>query len=424
VPATAILSAALTAVAVAVPTAAALPAAPAASADTAQAQPQPTSSEWREVFSPNGTIRRVHVTRHVDTSPAPLAALKAAQVIPIEVNGPSESRFDLVFVGDGYTSSQFDAFGAHVRSKFAELMATEPFKSHRQQFNAWQVNVASPQSGVDNDPTYGVSRNTALDMGFWCGNTERLLCVNETKANQYAAQAPDVDQVLALANSTKYGGAGGGVATASGGNASSGQIAVHELGHSIGGLADEYDYGGGTWYSGPELREPNASIYQRATMNQYRLKWYRWLGQATPDGGVIDTFEGARYYTRGIYRPSQNSIMRTLGRQYNLPGREAMVAAFDRETGLIDASTPPADTLATAAPRRLWVRRLPSSTTTTTWSVDGRRVGTGDELDLTTLQLSAGTHRVTATVTDRTPAVRDPQLRASLTDTRTWTISR
>ncbi|MBO2449507.1 hypothetical protein J4573_20570 [Actinomadura barringtoniae] len=423
-PAKAIL-AVLTATATATAAAAvAVPVALPTAANAANAAPKPSRTEWREVFSPNGTIKRVQVTRQADESPAPFSAPRAAQVIPIEVNGPSASRFDLVFVGDGYTSSQFGTFSQHVQSKFNELMSVEPFKSHRKQFNAWQVNVASPESGVDNDPSNGVRRDTALDMGFWCGNTERLLCVNETKAKQYAAQAPDVDQVLALANSTKYGGAGGGVATASGGNASSGQIAVHELGHSIGGLADEYDYGSGQ-YTGSEVGEGNVSIYPRATMSQYRLKWYQWLGQATPDGGVIDTYEGARYYARGIYRPSQNSIMRTLGRQFNLPSREAMVAAFDRETGLIDSSTVLAGTAAApSSPQRLWVRPISSPTVSTTWRVDGRPAGTGNELDLAGLHLAKGVHEVTATATDRTPSVRDPQLRAALTDTRTWTVTR
>ncbi|MFP3968791.1 M64 family metallopeptidase, partial [Actinomadura fulvescens] len=366
-------------------------------------------TEWREVFSPDGTIQRVKLTRTPADAPAPRSVIAAADVVPIEVNGPSESRFDLVFVGDGYTSGQFTTYGQHVRSKFAEIMAIEPFRSHRTQFNVWQVNVASPQSGVDNDP-YGVNRNTAMDMGFYCGGIQRLLCVNETKAQQYAAQAPDVDQVLALGNSTTYGGAGGRVATASGGNAQSGQVAIHELGHSIGGLADEYE--GGNRYTGGEPREPNVSIYSRETMRQYRLKWHAWLGQATPDGGVIDTYEGGYYYRYGVYRPSQNSIMRTLGRQFNLPGREAMIAAFYRETGLIDA--------ASGASTTLWVRPV-SSRVTTTWTVDGHYAGQGNALHVPSLRLAKGTHTVTATVTDNTPWVRDPALkRGSLTDTRTW----
>ncbi|GAB3963337.1 hypothetical protein GCM10029978_020780 [Actinoallomurus acanthiterrae] len=410
-PAKAILSA-MTAVAVIIP-------APAL-ADSASTS-RPTRTERQEVFSPDGTIKRIQVTRHVDESPASPAALSAVQVIPVEVNGPSDSRFDLVFVGDGYTSAQFGTFSQHVRSKLDELMSIEPFKSYRTLFNVWQVNVPSPQSGVDNDPSLGIDRDTALDMGFWCGNIERLLCVNETKAQQYAAQAPAADQVLALANSTKYGGAGGGVATASGGNVKSGQIAIHELGHSIGGLADEYDYGDGAQYRGPEPGQINVSTYQRATMAQRQAKWYRWLGQPTPDGGVIDTYEGASYYQRGIYRPSSNSIMRTLGSQFNLPSREAMIAAFYRKIGLIDAS---ASLTNSTAPARLWVRPLPSPTISTTWYVDGRRVGKGDDLDLTGLRLARGAHKVTATVTDQTPWVRDPELRrTALTGTRTWTIT-
>lgn len=57
-----------------------------------------------------------------------------------------------------------------------------------------------------------------------------------------AALAAQAHQVVVLANSTKYGGIGGSVATSSGGNAAAGLITVHELGHSLGGLADEYDY--------------------------------------------------------------------------------------------------------------------------------------------------------------------------------------
>lgn len=292
----------------------------------ASAAPPPEASSM-EVFAPDGSIYRAQVRRPASDF-APAGIMAAAAAVPIEVNGPSSSRFDLVFVGDGYTSSQLSLFDQHVRSSVAALFQVEPFRTYRTQFNIWRVDVVSTQSGVDNDPSLGVRRTTALDMYFWCGNIERLLCVNETKARQYAASAPDADQVIALANSTKYGGAGGGVATAAGGNASASQIAIHELGHSIGGLADEYDYG---TCDRREPREPNATTYTASQLSSLRLKWYRYLGQSTPDGGTIGTYQGARYCTSGMYRPSSNSIMRTLGRQFNLPGRDAMIAAFFRE---------------------------------------------------------------------------------------------
>ncbi|WP_243859744.1 M64 family metallopeptidase [Amycolatopsis arida] len=336
--------------------------------------------------------------------------------MPIEVNGPSESRFDLVYVGDGYTSGQLGRYGQHVRTSVSAMFEVEPFKSYRGQFNIWQVNVVSAQSGVDNDPRPGVRRDTALDMYFWCGNMERLLCVNETKARQYANAAPGVDQIVALANTTKYGGAGGGVATSSGGNQQASQIVVHELGHSVGGLADEYDYG---TCDRREPREPNATTYTAAQLRAYRYKWHRWLDQPSPDGGTVGTYQGARYCRSGMYRPSQNSMMRQLGRPFNPPGREAMIAGFYAHAATIDDAT-----ALSGGHFRVAVATMPSAPRIT-WTVDGHPVASGvTELDVDRLGLPPGEHIVAVTVADASPQVRDEALRSQLRDTHSWRITR
>ncbi|SDM60186.1 IgA Peptidase M64 [Lentzea albidocapillata subsp. violacea] len=295
--------------------------------------------EWREVFNEDGSITQALTPKPPAEKSTDLRALAAADVIPVQVTGDSADRFDLVFVGDGYTTDDLATYAANVKSKWEELSAVEPFATYKQYFNVWQVNVISAESGVDHDPTKGLLKNTALDMGFWCqgrdANTERLLCVNETKAKEFAALAPQSDQVIALGNTTKYGGAGGSVATAAGSNAQAGQIAIHELGHSIGGLADEYDYPYAN-YTGTEPREINV------TKDPTGAKWSEYLGQPSPDGGVIAPVEGARYYKTGLYRPTANSIMRTLGKEFNSIGRDAMIKAFKAKIpSLNEPGTPP-----------------------------------------------------------------------------------
>ncbi|WP_439662000.1 M64 family metallopeptidase [Lentzea sp. HUAS TT2] len=297
--------------------------------------------EWREVFNEDGSITQALTPKAPAEKSTNFRALAAADVIPVQVTGDSADRFDLVFVGDGYTADDLETYTGNVKSKWEELSAVEPFASYKEYFNVWQVNVVSAESGVDHDPTKGLLKNTALDMGFWCqgrdANTERLLCVNETKAKEFAALAPQADQVIALGNTSKYGGAGGSVATASGSNAQAGQIAIHELGHSIGGLADEYDYPYAN-YTGSEPREINV------TKDPTGAKWGEYLGQPSPDGGVIAPVEGARYYKTGLYRPTGNSIMRTLGKQFNSIGRDAMVKAFKAKIpSLTEPVVPPAN---------------------------------------------------------------------------------
>jgi hypothetical protein len=344
----------------------------------------------------------------------PLHARRPAQATPIFGRGTgSSNRYDLVFVGDGYTAGELGTYANDVNAAAAYQLSIEPFATYASYYSIHQVDVVSNESGVDNDPTQGIQRDTALDMAYWCGGTERLLCVDVGKAYSYAYNAPDVDQVIALANSSKYGGAGysgSDLATSAGHNSSSLEVVAHELGHSMGNLADEYTYGGPATYTGGEPSAPNASILTASQMAAAGTKWAAWLGenQAAYDG-LVDTYEGAVYSQYGVYRPTNNSKMRALGRPFNLPSIESLIIQLYHEVDPLDDHADPA--LVYTAGDVLWVTPMApgGSDLPVLWLLDGALIpgAMGNTLDLSTLGLGDCDYTVSALVTDPTPWVRD-----------------
>jgi hypothetical protein len=407
--------------------AAALAATPTAAGPPAAASaPAPTAAV--EVFSPDGTIANTEAP----VSPATRAEAGpvTAVVEPVQVTGPSDERVDIVFVGDGYTTADLAAYSEQVRAQWRQISTVEPFARYRDYFNVWQVDVISHESGVDNDP-YGVQRDTALDMSFWCGGLDRLLCVNVDTALAYAANAPAADSVIALANSTTYGGAGysGLLATVSGGNGAAYWIALHEFGHSFGQLADEYDYYAGgeqSTYTGGEPPNANVSVHPAATMLDQQVKWYRWLGEPSPDGGVVSTYEGAMYNRYGIYRPSENSLMRSLYAQFNSPSREAIVEAVYGKVRLLRTSADGVGELRSDDVVALTTPTPAGGSLDVRWFVDDREVVA--DRGQTTLAIGSlvdapTRFRLAVQVVDTTPFVRDETARASLmSDRRSWDV--
>ncbi|WP_327371578.1 M64 family metallopeptidase [Streptomyces sp. NBC_01217] len=438
----------------------------AATAAPASATPTDTDGGRRieaEYFpDPGGPGRTVEVpaapAQRGPSAAAPLSAAEAAldgTVGKQSVTGPTDDRLDVVIIGDGYTAGQQGDFHADATAKWVGITALEPYKSYQGLFNVWTVDAVSNESGISGDPGADTVRDTALGSYFWCADTERLICTDIDKVDAYAAMAPAADLVVVIANSTKYGGAGysglqaegypfNGVSTLSSDHASSGLIAAHEIGHSVGLLEDEYTYDAyGTW-TGGEPGGINSTTHTAEQLTEKQAKWYRWLGQSDPAGGTVGTYEGSAYYPFGIYRPTTSSIMRELSNtEFNLPGREAMIAGFYRAGNALSSTV---DTGVTVGPgRRITVARAALGTvgakphahrpgtgtglarTELRWYVDGvERVFARGRTSVTAASLGVHAdgrgHKVTAQAVDRTAAIRDPAVRALATDTLTWSI--
>ena len=360
-------------------------------------------------------------------APSPIAG-GVEGVETILLNGDPSNRVDLVFVGDGYLEPELSAYAPRCVAALEALFDEEPFTSYRPFFNAHRVDVVSAESGVDNDPVEGIDRNTALGMAFWCGGTERLLCVSVAAAEQAAAAAPDVDQIFAVANSTKYGGAGysgNDIGTFSSDNSASLQVAIHELGHSLGNLADEYHYGGGSTWTGPEPSTANISTLEVDEMADSSAKWFRWLGFVQPGLGAHDTFEGAGYHEFGLFRPTANSMMRELNQRFNMPGREALIIEFSKVVDLIEDRIP-ADSIVPADATASVVTVEPLHGLDYRWEHDGIEIpnATTSMLDLATIATLEDGDLISVIVTDSTDMVRDEAARADwMTDRMDWIVS-
>lgn len=291
----------------------------------------------------------------------------------------------------------------------------EPFVRYKNFFNAHLIEVVSQESGAD-VPYQDVFRDTALGANYDCANIARLLCINGSQASTILSRSlanTDIrmDMAFVSVNSARYGGSGGAMAVFAGGNSASGDIALHEMGHTFSGLADEYG-GFDAAYFGPDPTETNV------TTNASGAKWSHWIGYNQPNIGTIGAYEGARFYDHGIYRPSMNSKMRTLGRPFDAVSREKLILDIYNLVNPLDAWLD--NTNALSNPSTLWVDSIDPSVITVEWYVDGVQVHQGDVFHPRTAGLAPGLHLVQARAVDPTDWVRIHRDR--LEQTVSWNI--
>ena len=261
-------------------------------------------------------------------TPLVLRAEVAVQVQPtgltytgILVNGSSTSKFDIVFIGDGFQKGEQTAFNNKVNEAVAALQNRPGYSAHICGLNIWRVNVLSTDSGIDH-PKDGISKNTALDCRY--GNpavdeAERCIVTDSpAKCFEAAANAPARDAVFVLVNDTQWGGCAGDIVCSAIAPGFDG-IITHELGHGFGKLADEYDCykcnrtDDNRTYSGADPWEVNITTNtDRATTKWHDLIQPTTAIPTTTDNppGVVGLWEGGGWYRNGIFRPQNACHMR------------------------------------------------------------------------------------------------------------------
>jgi IgA Peptidase M64 len=253
-------------------------------------------------------------------------------------NGPRSQRLNLVLLGDGFQLEELDEYAAKAQQALSHLASVRPFSYRlKDAMNVFRVDVVSTDSGVA-DPEAcdgsGAAPKTYFDSSF-CGepNVRRALTVDKAVVVDTCDQlVPEWEFALVLANSPVWGGTrSGSVCTTSLANGFE-QIFVHELGHAISGLGDEYPYRAGCEQDGPDRTyrgsEPAAANLTIAR-DRASLKWRQWVAPDTPlptktttdcskcdssenpqPSWTVGLYEGGHYKVCGVFRPQFNCIMR------------------------------------------------------------------------------------------------------------------
>ena len=161
-------------------------------------------------------------------------------------NGPDSKRWNLVIMGDGYMASpQLGQFAKDAQTLATTLVATPPFDRLQGAINVHRVNVSWTQQGADDPSSCGGSGNVAatyFDATFCNQGVKRLLLIDVFTAILTAStKVPSLSALVVVVDTPIYGGGSNGIAAYSVAPSAI-EIALHELGHSAFGLADEYEY--------------------------------------------------------------------------------------------------------------------------------------------------------------------------------------
>jgi hypothetical protein len=292
------------------------------------------------------------------------SATPAGAVIKLHESGDPATKLDFLILGDGYTPAERPKFERDARKLVATLFQTSPFKERQQDINIWGLVPAAAQSGISR-PSQKIYRRSPIGATYDAFDSERYVLTFENKAFRDAASNAPYEVVEILANSATYGGGGiyGLYSTVAADSVWAPYIFIHEFGHHLAALADEY-YTSDVAYLPATDRvepwEPNVT----ALRDPENVKWKDLVTPGTalptewpkeefekysksiqerrrqvraanrpesemdalfkeeqahetallndgPDAHRVGAFEGANYEARGFYRPQADCIMFT-----------------------------------------------------------------------------------------------------------------
>lgn len=244
---------------------------------------------------------------------------------------------DVVFVGDAFADKDQDLFNKYVKLGKEAFFTEEPFRSTKNRFNIYRIGSVS-KNGIITQEGGDTKFSAQFEQGTYVGGDNNLV-------NSFVkASIPSVDLtktiIFVIINKAKYAGT---CHMYSNNQAvcyvplcrdenDYAQTLRHEgCGHGFGKLADEYFYTSqGTIPTKmiAQLKQWKGFAYGfyenvDLTSDPNTILWSKFISDSRYSGKV-GVYEGGYTYPYGVYRPTDNSIMRYNTGGFNAPSREAI----------------------------------------------------------------------------------------------------
>lgn len=235
----------------------------------------------------------------------------------IEIND-IDNGINLVFIGDGFTSSEQQDYHDKVTYAIDSFFTFEPFDLYRDKFNIYSIPTISNESGISyithpKNPITEVIKDTFLGSYFNRGGMIRLagFSRNDELEAELTRLFKNRIYLILISNTGTYGGSGQfpddvympvtHITMETQYNRFK-ELMMHEFGHSFCGLADEY--GGNCTSDRPDNWK--LPLYDRPNVTNDIVTNRKW------DSIVSNPqyFEGANYCNSGWWRSTQSSLMR------------------------------------------------------------------------------------------------------------------
>jgi hypothetical protein len=265
------------------------------------------------------------------------------------------SGIPIVIMGDGFTQSQisassggFDYIAEHAMDYF---FAVEPYSTYRDYFDVYRVSVVAASSGISSNGSTNPLHTYIPNPG---GSTSVTTNDDFNAVETYVNKVPGITfvggdlLVIVIMNSSIYAGttmmSSNGTCVAmcpiigNDANTSYQRVLQHEAGgHGFGLLADEY--GGNGTISPSEKSEyqnwQSYGFYQNIDFTDIPtdVLWASFLSNSAYSGQGLGVFVGGGTYDLGVWRPTDDSMMRHNTGVFNAPCREQIYKHIMERSG-------------------------------------------------------------------------------------------